>query len=146
MVVKKEKQNNNKETKKNQGKNNKQIKNGNNSAYHESLSEEWIGRRSWILHQINSSIQDLFTCNTSTKCIVSHINKPYVHAGNKVRLDYFLNIPSSKLDWMQPQHLWLEKYLTVSITQQRKSQFQVWNPQSRSRLKISFRNDQSCLP
>ena len=25
---------------------NKQIKNGNNSTYHEPLSEEWIGRRS----------------------------------------------------------------------------------------------------
>ena len=33
------------QTKKNQGKN-KQIKNGNNSTYHEPLSEEWIGRRS----------------------------------------------------------------------------------------------------
>ena len=32
------------QTKKNQGKN-KQIKNGNNSTYHEPLSEEWIGRR-----------------------------------------------------------------------------------------------------
>ena len=41
----KEKQNNNKQTKKNQGKN-KQIKNGNNSTHHEPLSEEWIGRRS----------------------------------------------------------------------------------------------------
>ena len=45
LVIKKEKQNNNKQTKKNQGKNN-QIKNGNNSTYHEPLSEEWIGRRS----------------------------------------------------------------------------------------------------
>ena len=36
----------------NQGKY-KQIKNGNNSIYHDSLSEEWIGRRSLILHQIN---------------------------------------------------------------------------------------------
>ena len=36
---------NNKQTKKNQGKN-KQIKNGNNSTHHEPLSEEWIGRRS----------------------------------------------------------------------------------------------------
>ena len=42
---KREKQNNNKKTKKNQGKN-KQIKNGNNCTYHEPLSEEWIGRRS----------------------------------------------------------------------------------------------------
>ena len=33
---------NNKQTKKNQGKN-KQIKNGNNSTYNEPLSEEWIG-------------------------------------------------------------------------------------------------------
>ena len=33
------------QTKKNQGKN-KQIKNWNNSTYHEPLSEEWIGRRS----------------------------------------------------------------------------------------------------
>ena len=45
LVVKKEKQNNNKQTKKNQGKN-KQIKSGNNSTYHEPLSEEWIERRS----------------------------------------------------------------------------------------------------
>ena len=44
LVVKKEKQNN-KQTKKSQGKN-KQIKNGNNSTYHEPLSEEWIGGRS----------------------------------------------------------------------------------------------------
>ena len=44
MVVKKEKQNNSKQTKKNQGKN-KQIDNENNSIYHETLSEEWIGRR-----------------------------------------------------------------------------------------------------
>ena len=41
----KTKQSNNKQTKNNQGKN-KQIKNGNNSALHEPLSEEWIGRRS----------------------------------------------------------------------------------------------------
>ena len=33
------------QTKKNQGKK-KQIKNGNNSTYHEPLSKEWIGRRS----------------------------------------------------------------------------------------------------
>ena len=45
LFVEKEKQNNNKQTKKNEGKN-KQIKNGNNSIYHELLSEEWIGRRS----------------------------------------------------------------------------------------------------
>ena len=32
------------QTKKNQEKN--QLKNGNNSTYHEPLSEEWIGRRS----------------------------------------------------------------------------------------------------
>ena len=31
--------------KKNQGRN-KQTKKGNNSTYHEPLSEEWIGRRS----------------------------------------------------------------------------------------------------
>ena len=43
-------------------------------------------------------IQDLFTCDTSTKWIVSHINKPYVYVGNRVGLDYFLNIPSSRLD------------------------------------------------
>ena len=92
--------------------------------------------------------QDLFICDTSTKWIVSHINKPYIYVGNRVRLDYFLNILSSRLDWMHPQHPWLEKYLTVNITQQRNPQmkFQVWNPQTRSRLKISFRNDQSCLP
>ena len=35
----------NTQTKKNQGKN-KQIKNGNNSTFHEPLYEEWIGRRS----------------------------------------------------------------------------------------------------
>ena len=50
LVIKKKKEkkpnnNNNKQTKENQGKN-KQIKNGNNSSYHEPLSEEWIGRRS----------------------------------------------------------------------------------------------------
>ena len=39
-------QNNNKQTKKTQGKQNKKIKTGNNSTYHEPLSEEWIGRRS----------------------------------------------------------------------------------------------------
>ena len=42
---KKTQNNNNKQIKKNQGKN-KQIKNGNNSTHHEPLSEEWIGRRS----------------------------------------------------------------------------------------------------
>ena len=45
LVVKKEKQNNQKQTKNNQGKN-IQIKNGNNSNYHEPLSKGWIGRRS----------------------------------------------------------------------------------------------------
>ena len=40
---KKEKQRYNKQTKKNQG---KKMKNGNNSTYHEPLSEEWIRRRS----------------------------------------------------------------------------------------------------
>ena len=119
------------------------MKTGNNSTYHEPLLEEWIGRRSWILHQIsfNPSIPDLFICDTSTTWIVSPINKPYVHVGNRVGLDYFLNIPSSKLDWMHPQHPWLEKYLKVSITQQRNPQtkLQVWNPQTRSTLKISFK-------
>ena len=28
--------------------------NGNISTYHEPLSEEWIGGRSWILHQVSS--------------------------------------------------------------------------------------------
>ena len=45
LVIKKEKQTNSKQTKMNQGKN-KQIKNGNNSTYHEPLSKEWIGKRS----------------------------------------------------------------------------------------------------
>ena len=39
FVIEKEKQSNNKQTKKNEGKN-KQIKTGNNSTYHEPLSEE----------------------------------------------------------------------------------------------------------
>ena len=30
--------------------------------------------------------------NTFTKWIVSHINKPYVYAGNRVHLDYSHNI------------------------------------------------------
>ena len=34
------------QTKKKQGENKKYIKNGNNSAYHEPLSKEWIGRTS----------------------------------------------------------------------------------------------------
>ena len=46
----------------------------------------------------NPSIQDLFICDTSTKLIVSHINKPYVYAENRVGLDYFLKIPSTRLD------------------------------------------------
>ena len=46
----------------------------------------------------NAGIQDLFLCDTSTTSIVSHINKPYVYAGNRVGLDYFLNIPSNRLD------------------------------------------------
>ena len=46
LIIKKTpKQNNNKQTKKNQGKN-KQTKTGNNSTHHEPLTEEWIGRRS----------------------------------------------------------------------------------------------------
>ena len=40
----KNKQNNKEQTKKKQGK--KYIKTGNNSTYHEPLSEEYIGRRS----------------------------------------------------------------------------------------------------
>ena len=44
--------------------------------------------------------------------VESHINKAYIYAGNRFGLDYFLNIPSSRLDWMHPQHPWLEKYLT----------------------------------
>ena len=61
---------------------------------------------------------------------------------------YFLNNPSSRLDSMHPQHPCLEEYLKVNITQQRNPQMkcQVWNPETRSRLKISFRDDQSCLP
>ena len=46
----------------------------------------------------NPSIQDLFICHTSTKWILSPINKPYVYAGSKVGLDYNLNIPSSRCD------------------------------------------------
>ena len=48
---KKEKENDKKQTKKNKGKN-EQIKNRNNSTYHEPLSKEFIGRRSGFLHQI----------------------------------------------------------------------------------------------
>ena len=32
------------------------------------------------------------------KWIVSHINKPYVYTKNRVGLDYFLNMPSNRLD------------------------------------------------
>ena len=46
----------------------------------------------------NPSISDLFICDTSTKWIVSPINKPYIHEENRVGLDYFFNIPSSELD------------------------------------------------
>ena len=48
---------------------------------------------------------------------------------------------------MHPQHPWLEKYLTVNIKQQRNHQmkFQVQNLQTRSRLKILFQIDPSCL-
>ena len=49
----KKKQHNKKQTKKTKKKINKK-KNGNNSTYYEPLSEKWIGRRSWILHQISS--------------------------------------------------------------------------------------------
>ena len=45
MVVKKLKQKYNKQANKNHGKN-KQTKNGNNTAYHEPLSDECIERRS----------------------------------------------------------------------------------------------------
>ena len=34
------------QTNKEKPRKNKQIKNGNNSTYHEPLSEEWIGKRS----------------------------------------------------------------------------------------------------
>ena len=93
---------------------------GNNSTYHEPSFQ-----------------QDLFICDASTKWIVSHINRPYVCARNRIGLDYFLNIPSSRLDWMHPKNPWLEKCLTVNITQERNPQmkFQVWNPQTHSRLK-----------
>ena len=47
---KKTKKNKNKtkqqQTNKEKPRKNKQIKNGNNSTYHEPLSEEWVGRRS----------------------------------------------------------------------------------------------------
>ena len=62
-------------------------------------------------------------------------------------MDYFLNISSSRLDWMHSQHRWLRKYETVNITQKRNLQikFQVWNLQTCSRRKISFKKHQSCL-
>ena len=44
LVVKKQKQNNNKNIEKPRKK--QTINNGKNSTYHEPLSEEWIGRRS----------------------------------------------------------------------------------------------------
>ena len=34
----------------------------------------------------------------STKWIISHIDRAYDYVGNGVGLDYFLNIPSSRLD------------------------------------------------
>ena len=58
----------------------------------------------------------------STKWIISHIDKVHACIENRVWLDYFLNIPSSRLDWMHPQHPWVEKYLTVNITQYRNPQ------------------------
>ena len=45
----------------------------------------------------NPNKPDLFTCDTSTTWIVSPINKPYVYAGSRVGLDYFLNIPFNTL-------------------------------------------------
>ena len=43
-------------------------------------------------------VYNVFTCDTSTNWIVSHVNKLPVYIGNRVGLDYFLNIPSSGLD------------------------------------------------
>ena len=51
----------------------------------------WEGEPEFSTTQVsNPSIQDLFICDTSTKSIVSPINKPHVYAGNRVGLDYFL--------------------------------------------------------
>ena len=44
------------------------------------------------------NIQDLFIIDIFTKCKVSHVNNLYVNVGNRVTLDYFLNIASSGLD------------------------------------------------
>ena len=53
-----------------------------------------------FLIQDMQNIQDIqvYICDTFTKWIVSQINKPYVYLGNRIRLDYFLNIPLSRLD------------------------------------------------
>ena len=49
------------------------------------------------------------------------MNKPYVYVENRVGVYYFLNMPSSRLDWMHPYYPWLEKYLTVNISLAEKS-------------------------
>ena len=75
------------------------MKTGNNSTFHEPLLEEWIGRRSWILHQIsfNPSIPDLFICDTATTWIASPVNKPYVY----VRLDWVTFSISYQVSWIE---------------------------------------------
>ena len=62
-------------------------------------------------------------------------------------LDWITFSTSHQLGWIECTRNILDlKYLKVNITQQRNPQikFQVWNPQTCYRLKISFKNDQSC--
>ena len=80
----------------------------------------------------------------STKWIKSNVNIPYVFVGNRC-----IGLVSQHfIKWdglnVSPQHVWLEKYLTVSVTQYRnhRMKFQVCNPQTRSSLKISLKKDQ----
>ena len=43
-------------------------------------------------------VYKIYSCDTSTKWIVSHVNKQLVYVANRVGLDYFLIIPSIGLD------------------------------------------------
>ena len=62
-------------------------------------------------------------------------------------LDWIIFLISHQAGWIE-YILNFPDYLAVNINQQKKTQikFQVWNPKTRSRLKISFRNVQPCLP
>ena len=56
----------------------------NDSTYHKPLSEEGMERRFWILHQLSfwflhARYIYMFICDTSTKWIVLHVNKPHVY-------------------------------------------------------------------